>query len=150
MVATAADLARLSPEQRRAALAGLSADELQRLEYEWRFWARADQLPPLGAWRTWLLLGGRGSGKTRTAAEWTRSEMESGRRRQLAAVGPTADAVRRVMIEGASGLLAVCPPWCRPSYEPSTSGSLASKYAIYDGGSGDLRRAATYMLPNRR
>jgi phage terminase large subunit-like protein len=46
--------------------------------------------------------------------------MESGRRRQMGIVGPTADSVRRVMIEGPSGVLACCPPWNRPSYEPST------------------------------
>jgi phage terminase large subunit-like protein len=57
---------------------------------------------------------------TRSSAEWVRSEMESGRRRQLGIIGPTADAVRRIQVEGPSGILAVCPPWCRPSYEPST------------------------------
>jgi phage terminase large subunit-like protein len=57
---------------------------------------------------------------TRSSAEWVRAEMESGRRRQLGAVGPTADSIRRVMVEGPSGLLSVCPPWCRPTYEPST------------------------------
>src|SRR3954469_22366853 len=63
MAATARRLAELSPEQRRAALAGLSAEDLQKLEYSWEFGAREDQLPPPGDWRTWLLLGGRGSGK---------------------------------------------------------------------------------------
>jgi|1186.fasta_scaffold275682_1 phage terminase large subunit-like protein len=120
MPATARHLAELPPDQRRAALAGLSAEDLQRLEYEWRFWARPDQLPPEGDWRTFLLLGGRGAGKTKSASEWIRAEMESGRRRNMGIIGPTADAVRRIMIEGPSGLLSVCPPWCRPSYEPST------------------------------
>jgi phage terminase large subunit-like protein len=82
-------------------------------------WARPDQLPPEGNWRTWLLLGGRGSGKTRSAAEWCRAEVESGRRVQLGIVGPTVDALRRVQIEGPSGLLATAPPWFRPTYEPS-------------------------------
>src|SRR4051812_28756452 len=50
---------------------------------------------------------------TRASAEWVRSEMESGRRRQMGIIGPTADAVRRIMIEGPSGILAVCPPWNR-------------------------------------
>jgi phage terminase large subunit-like protein len=120
MTATARRLAELSPDQRRAALAGMSAEDLAALEWHWPFWAKPDQLPPPGPWRTWLLLGGRGSGKTRTAAEWTRSELEAGRRRQLAVIGPTAEAVRRIQVEGPSGILSVCPPWCRPSYEPST------------------------------
>src|SRR3954454_193759 len=63
MAANARRLAELSPEQRRAALSALSPEDLQKLEFTWEFWAREDQLPPPGDWRTWLLLGGRGSGK---------------------------------------------------------------------------------------
>ena len=118
--ASAHDLAGLDADERRSVLAGLAPEELAALEYEWPFWARADQLPPAGDWRTWLLLGGRGSGKTCSAAEWVRAEIESGRRAQLGVVGPTSDAVRRIQVEGPSGLLSVCPPWARPSYEPST------------------------------
>lgn len=120
MTATARRLAELLPEQRRELLEGFSSNDLAALEYHWAFWARPDQLPPPGEWRTWLLLGGRGAGKTRSAAEWVRAEVESGRRRNMGIIGPTADAVRRIMIEGPSGILAVCPPWCRPNYEPST------------------------------
>jgi len=79
MPATARRLAQLSPEQRRAALSALSPEDLQKLEFTWEFWAREDQLPPPGAWRTWLLLGGRGSGKAvhvdeviPTPTGWTR------------------------------------------------------------------------------
>lgn len=79
MAATARRLAELSPEQRRAALSALSPEDLQKLEFTWEFWAREDQLPPPGAWRTWLLLGGRGSGKlldvnevVPTPTGWTR------------------------------------------------------------------------------
>jgi phage terminase large subunit-like protein len=120
MPVTAADLARMPQDQRRAALEGMSAADLAALEWYWPFWARPDQLPPEGDWRTFLLLGGRGSGKSRASAEWVRAEMEAGRRRQLGAIGPTADAIRRVMVEGPSGIMNVCPPWCRPTYEPST------------------------------
>ena len=129
MTDIAARLLALPEAARRAVLAELSADELGALEYAWPVWARHDQLPPaplhdelLGnvAWRTWLLLGGRGSGKTRSSAEWVRSEIESGRRRCMAIVGPTMDAVRRIQVEGPSGLMATCPPWNRPTYEPST------------------------------
>jgi phage terminase large subunit-like protein len=120
MTATARRLAELSPEQRKDLLADFSSGDLAALEWHWPFWARPDQLPPPGEWRTWLLLGGRGAGKTRSAAEWVRAEMESGRRKNMGIIGPTADAVRRIMVEGPSGILAVCPPWARPSYEPST------------------------------
>lgn len=120
MTATARRLAALTQEQRQALLDGFSASDLAALEFHWPFWARPDQLPPPGDWRTWLLLGGRGFGKTRSAAEWVRAEMESGRRRNMGVIGPTADAVRGVMVEGPSGLLAVATDSMRPSYEPST------------------------------
>ena len=117
---SAGDLAVLSAEQRRAILAELTPDELATLDYQWSFWARPDQLPPPGDWRTWLLLGGRGSGKTRSSAEWVRSQIETGRRGRIALCGPTADTIRRDMVEGPSGILAVFPNDDRPSYEPSS------------------------------
>ena len=119
MLSQAARLASLSPEEKRVALAGLSAKELEALPFLWEFWARPDQLPPAGSWRTWLLLGGRGGGKTRSASEWVRAEMESGRRRNVAIIGPTADSVRKIQVEGISGILATSPPDNRPNYEPS-------------------------------
>jgi predicted phage terminase large subunit-like protein len=119
-VALAQRLAQLTAEQRYAVMASLSPEELAALEYRWEFWARPDQLPPPGDWRTWLLLGGRGSGKTRAAAEWVRAEMEAGRRLQMGIVAPTADSLRRICVEGPSGLLSVGPPSDRPQFEPST------------------------------
>ncbi len=88
----------------------------------WRPWAdvaRPAQLPPPGDWRIWLLLGGRGSGKTRSAAEWIISEIASGRARSVALVGRTAADVRDVMVEGPSGVATVAPGWLRPLYEPT-------------------------------
>jgi phage terminase large subunit-like protein len=81
--------------------------------------ARPNQLPPPGDWRVWLLLAGRGFGKSRTGAEWVRSETEAGRRWQWAFVGATAADVRDIMVEGDSGILRISPPWFRPEYEPS-------------------------------
>ena len=83
---------------------------------------------PRGDWRTCLLLGGRGSGKTRAAAEWVRAEIEAGRRRQIGIIAPTADTLRRICVEGPSGLLMTAPPWNRPSFEPST------RRVVYPGG----------------
>jgi phage terminase large subunit-like protein len=120
MIETARQLATMPEADRLAVLGTFTAPELEALQYEWPLWARIDQLPPPGDWRTWLLLGGRGSGKTRSAAEWVRAEVESGRRGRLALIGPTAEAIRRDMVEGVSGILAVAPPWCRPNHEPST------------------------------
>jgi phage terminase large subunit-like protein len=100
-------------------LAKLSVVERAALAYDWRFWARDKQIPPETSWRTWLLLAGRGFGKSRTGAEWVRSLAESGRCSRIALVGPTASAVRDVMVTGKSGLIGVCPPWNRPKYESS-------------------------------
>jgi predicted phage terminase large subunit-like protein len=118
-IATAHALANLPAEARRGILDGMTEAELSAIEYEWRFWARPDQLPPPGDWRVWLMLAGRGAGKTRAAAEFVRAAVESGRAASIAVVGPTQDAIRRDMVEGPSGLLAISPPWCRPEYEPS-------------------------------
>lgn len=129
-ISLASRVADLPPDERRAILSSLSSEELAALQYVWSFWARPDQLPPAGDWFVWLLLGGRGSGKTRTAAEWVRGEIESGRRKEMAIVGPTANALRRVQIEGPSGMLAISPPEFRPTYEPSTGKLLYPNGAL--------------------
>ena len=89
------------------------------LLYQWAFWARPNQLPPSGEWRVWLVLAGRGFGKTRTGAEMIRARVTARTAHRLALVGPTAGDARDVMVEGESGILAISPPWERPRYEPS-------------------------------
>ncbi len=80
------------------------------------------QIAPQGDWRTWVILGGRGAGKTRAGAEWVREMVEgptplsAGRASRLALVGDTFDQVREVMIMGDSGILACCPPDRRPTW----------------------------------
>jgi phage terminase large subunit-like protein len=81
--------------------------------------ARAGQRPPGGDWRTWLLLGGRAAGKTRSAAELVRHWAESGQARRIGLIAPTAADYRDTMIQGPSGLLSIAPPWNRPKFEPS-------------------------------
>src|SRR6056297_1826965 len=66
--------------------------------------AREAQRPPRGNWRTWLFMGGRGAGKTRSGAEWTRFSALHGGCERIALIGPTLGDVREVMIEGPSGL----------------------------------------------
>jgi phage terminase large subunit-like protein len=85
----------------------------------WRAKARPEQLHPPGNWNGWLYLGARGTGKTRSGAEWVKEHIESGAARNIALVAPTAADARDVMVEGPAGLLAVSSPWCRPEYEPS-------------------------------
>lgn len=93
-------------------------EELQALEYSWDFLGRPKQQEPPGDWWIWLLLAGRGFGKTRTLAEWLRKRVELGARR-IYVVGRSAKDVRDVIVEGESGILAISPPWNRPKYEPS-------------------------------
>jgi phage terminase large subunit-like protein len=87
---------------------------------EWWLDARPDQLAPAGDWLTWLVLGGRGAGKTRTGAEWVRRLATEGRPAgPIALVGETFADVREVMIEGVSGLLTIHPPHDRPLWHRS-------------------------------
>jgi phage terminase large subunit-like protein len=79
--------------------------------------ARANQRPPVGWWTVWLILAGRGFGKTRTGAEWAVRMAKRFERGAL--VAPTAADVRDTMVEGRSGILAVAPASFRPKYEPS-------------------------------
>jgi len=103
----------------------LDENEVARLSDDWVLWAREDQKPPLGSWTTWLLMGGRGAGKTRAGAEWVkaaalgRSPFFKKPVRRIALVGETFLDVREVMIEGFSGLLSVHLPEDRPSWKPS-------------------------------
>lgn len=95
-------------------LNSLTANEVTALLYDWPFWARDKQLPPPGGWRYWVILAGRGFGKTRTGAEWVRETVR--RFPMVNLIGATVDDARDIMIEGESGILAVCPPGERPEY----------------------------------
>jgi phage terminase large subunit-like protein len=124
------------PEPARNDLAEvLSPAEARALLYDWTFWARPTQVPPQGNWRVWLLLAGRGFGKTRTGAELVRARVAACTARRLALVAPTAADARNVMVEGESGILAISPPWDRPRYEPSKrrltwpNGAIATLYS---------------------
>jgi len=97
----------------------LTPEQLNTLLYDWSFWARDKQLPPPGDWRYWLILAGRGFGKTRTGAEWVRACVRD--YPLVSLIGATASDARDIMIEGESGLLAICPPHERPEYRPSKS-----------------------------
>ncbi len=105
------------------------------LRKDWFSQARPEQLPPPGNWAGWLIVGGRGFGKTRSGAEWVRSMVESREAGRLALVGPTAADARDVMVEGESGILAISPAWNRPTFEPSKrrltwpNGAIATCYS---------------------
>lgn len=129
-------------------LAALTDEEIAFLATDWQVWARDDQLPPgplvsRPRWRTWLILGGRGAGKTRAGAEWIRQVALGGapggtRDRRIALVGETLSEVRRVMIEGVSGLLAIHGAHDRPVFESSKrrlvwpNGAVAEMFSSED------------------
>ena len=96
-----------------------SPEEWEFLQYTWRAWARPNQLPPPGDWLVWLIMAGRGMGKTRAGAEFVLEEIRAGRAKRIALVAKTPADARDVMIEGDSGLLSISPPGDRPLYEPS-------------------------------
>lgn len=107
MTVTAKDLRELSDEDFQSVLAELGQDATEELLYDWKFWARPDQLEPQGKYKIWMPLAGRGWGKTRTGAETVREWVKQGLGR-IACVAPTKGDVRRVMVEGNSGLLNIC------------------------------------------
>lgn len=122
-------IAQLPESKKREILLSLKPAEAEALNHEWRFWARPKQLAPDGDWRTWLLLAGRGFGKTRCLVEWVNYRIECGAR-LINVVGATALDVSKVLVEGPSGFLACSPPWNRPSYQPSRSRLKWSNGAI--------------------
>ena len=77
----------------------LSEAERGAVRRDWEIWRAGHQVPPQGGWRIWLILGGRGAGKTRAGAEWVRAAVENGRAGRIALIAPTFELAREVMIE---------------------------------------------------
>lgn len=103
-------LASLPEKERDAFIASLTEAEAEALLRDWRgFLARPEQIAPEGDWDIWMILAGRGFGKTRSGAEWVREEVENGARR-IALIAETQRDLEQVMVEGDSGILSVCPP----------------------------------------
>src|SRR5512133_2532472 len=89
------------------------------LENSWEIVARPNQLPPPGNWSVWMLLAGRGFGKTRVLSEMANRWAASGQTKRIAIVAATAADARDVLVEGESGILACAPSWCQPIYHPT-------------------------------
>ncbi len=102
-----AALEALREEQARFAFDSLSEAERDVLLGDWPSWAHEGQLPPDDDWRVWVLLAGRGFGKTRAGAEWVSAFARANPGAAVALVAATADEARAVMVEGRSGLRAV-------------------------------------------
>lgn len=125
-----------------AFLDGLSPNALLSLPWLFEHWAlEGHQLPPEGDWTTWVILGGRGAGKTRAGSEWIRAMVEGGRpddpgrMSRVALIGDTIDDAREVMVFGPSGILACSPPDRRPEWQASRkrlewpNGAVAQLYS---------------------
>lgn len=112
----------LPPEEQKRRVDGLSEADALALLWNWRqWWARPNQIVPEGDWVHWLVLAGRGFGKTRTGAETIKEWATVPQGAPIHLVAPTAGDIRKVMIEGSSGLLS-CYHHSdpnRPDYEPS-------------------------------
>src|SRR5829696_6180368 len=133
-----------TPSERTAFLARLSPDLQQLIREGWLGRGGEHQLVPDDDWAVWLILGGRGAGKTRAGAEWVNG-MAGGllgiartRAMRIALVGETFADVRDVMIGGPSGIVAVAPPGERPQWKPSLrrlewrNGAVAHAFSAED------------------
>lgn len=131
----AIDWAGETPEALDGWLQRLGHARAEALLTDWAWWRREDQQPPDGAWHVWMLLAGRGFGKTRTGAEWVRAVAETTPGARIALVAASLHEARQVMVEGESGLLSIAPRAARPEYESSLrrltwhNGAVASLYS---------------------
>ncbi|HMO09519.1 MAG TPA: terminase family protein, partial [Paracoccaceae bacterium] len=144
MKSGAAWLASAPQETVEEFLGGLSDNALLSLPWVFEFWAMPHQLPPEGAWRAWVIMGGRGAGKTRAGSEWVRSQVEGptpeaqGRAARVALVGETIEQAREVMVFGESGILACSPPDRMPQWEAGRkrlvwpNGAVAQIYSAHE------------------
>lgn len=143
------DWQKRSEEDQRFLLMGMSEGEADFLNESWEVFAHKHQLPPALApcgapWLTWLMIGGRGAGKTRAGAEWVRAQafgrapLATEKAGRIALVGETEHDVREVMIEGVSGLLGVHGRHERPVWMPSrkrlewSNGAVAQVFSAED------------------
>lgn len=130
-----AELLQQPEGERLAWLRRLPPEAKEEFAHVWPLWARAAQLQPPGDWQLWLILAGRGFGKTRAGAEWVRDIAERDPTARIALVGASLGEVRSVMVEGESGLLSIGLPQQRPQFEPSLrrlvwpNGALATLYS---------------------
>lgn len=140
-----ARLEAMSPAEFAEALEGIHLEDRNALVGSWYWRARSSQVMPPGDWHTWLVMAGRGFGKTRTGAEWVQRAARSGGAR-IAIVGTTLHEARAVMVEGESGLLRVRADW-RPQFEPSLrrlSWPTGAKGFLYSADDPDALRGAQH------
>jgi phage terminase large subunit-like protein len=120
-------------------LNSLTPDETSQLHFSWDVFGHDHQRPPPDDWTTWLLLGGRGDGKTRAGAEWVKQlALTEPKQGPIALIGETEHDAREVMVEGVSGLLSVHESAERPTWIPSRrrlewrTGAVAQAFSAED------------------
>lgn len=119
-------------------LSSLDSESAKRLLFDMRFWARPKQVMPEGDYLTWLLMTGRGFGKNWALSKNIIHAIEHKGYRRIALVGRTVPDVRKTMIEGESGILALSPPWFKPEYTPSNrelifpNGAICTTYTAVE------------------
>ena len=130
---TAEALGQLPVKEMEQRVYSLNSEQTPYAE-DWPFWQRADQKPPESDWRVWLVMAGRGYGKTRMGAEWARAKALSHPECRIALVAATMAEARNVMVEGDSGILSLAPD-DRPEWRSSlgqirwSNGSVISLYS---------------------
>lgn len=150
-------LAKQGEEEQNKFLARLSPHELAALQYDWEFWARPKQMAPKEPWSTWLLLAGRGFGKTKTGSEWIRSKIcgktplmaGPGNHRFIAIVAETAADAREVIVKGPAGILVSHPKSHRPTYvahNRSLTWPNGAVAMLYNGTEPDQLRGPQHSL----
>jgi phage terminase large subunit-like protein len=133
-------LSRAPDEVKAAVWSELSPSDVRAIAWDWSTHALKRQREPEGDWRVWLLLAGRGFGKTRIGAEWVLKQARNCPDARIALIGATIDEVARIMVEGDSGILRCAPPDEAPDWLVSRhelrfrSGAIAHAYS---GGNGD-------------
>lgn len=128
-------VAHATPQQLQRFSQRLTPPEREQLPHHFQTFAHDGQLPPPGDWRVWLMMAGRGFGKSRAGAEWVRSIAADNPDARIALVAASLQEARSVMVEGESGLLACFPAAERPHFEPSLrrvtfrNGAMATLYS---------------------
>jgi phage terminase large subunit-like protein len=136
---TLADFQRLLPANTwQRVIRGIKPDDRDAALASWFAHGRPQQMPPAGDWHVWLLMAGRGFGKTRAGSEWARTVALEQAGVSIAIVGATLHETRAIMVEGPAGLLAIGKPASRPLFQPSLrrlvwpNGSTGQLYSADD------------------
>jgi phage terminase large subunit-like protein len=133
-------LGSVSPKEVEGFLDALSDNCIGAMPWLFECWAMAGhQLPPAGKWQTWVIMGGRGAGKTRAGAEWVRARVEgatprdAGQCRRVALIGETLDQAREIMVFGDSGIIACSPPDRKPHWTTVRRGLVRRAGEVEEG-----------------